>query len=125
MPINKTPPAGTVFYCDYSGAIPPEMAGAHYVIVISSKPYNRQKLCVVVPITSSKSNPVPDFHISLKPGKFPFIDRDSWIKPNLVKTVSHQRLSNLPDRLGGQSAKIDKPTLDAIKQALKEFLAIP
>lgn len=125
MPIQRRPAAGKVFNCDFSGAVPPEMHSPHYVVVVSQKRRNAQKLCVVVPITSSRDQGAPhDNHVILQSGDYPFIDRESWIKPELIKAVSFDRLSTLPDRLGGEEARVSRECLDAIKRQLCKLFVI-
>ena len=124
MAISRKPGAGRVLYCDFSGHVLPEMCGSHYVVVISDKKKNKKGMCIVVPITSSEDFVVPEHHIPLVPNQFPFITMDCYIKPDLIRAVSFDRLTILPEALGGSNAKVTNAMMDEIREKLAIYLKI-
>lgn len=88
--------------CDYStGFIIPEMVKRRPVIIISKPMKGRQRLCTVVPLSTTAPNPVMSFHAEITlPFELPrpFDAERQWIKGDMINSVSFDRLDLI--RLG-------------------------
>lgn len=95
------PERGAVLICDYKGFVEPEMVKVRPVIVISPRFRTRNKVCSVVPLSTTKPSPQMDYHMEIElPERLPspFDCKTHWIKADMVNTVSFDRLS--PIKLG-------------------------
>lgn len=113
MAINFSPSVGQILTCNYgrypvdeNGSVvnnvvdahmPPEMIKFRLVVVLNGK--LNGNACIVVPISTSKDQNKLDrgFHIELPEGlvqeaKY-FPQRESWVKCDMVQTVSNERLN--------------------------------
>jgi uncharacterized protein YifN (PemK superfamily) len=105
MPITHMPAAGDVLMCDYGPdplsisppgvmkgplAVPPEIFKVRPVAVLA----NHSKLCVVVPFSTSEPKHPRPYYVHIPAGTYQFLTRadDSWLKADLIESVSHQRL---------------------------------
>jgi len=85
-----------VVICDYStGFILPEMVKRRPVIVICKQMKHRPRLCTVVPLSTTRPDPVMAFHAEIELPFLlppPFVAKTQWIKGDMSNTVSFDRL---------------------------------
>jgi uncharacterized protein YifN (PemK superfamily) len=92
MPIPFQPKPRTVVYCDFSGYTPPEMIKRRPVVVLAAHKRNA-KLVAVVPLSTTRPNPVEEHHFQLLQN--PLVDsvtKEVWAKCDMVAVVSTKRL---------------------------------
>ncbi len=121
MAIRFVPEPGMVLMCDYNtGFIAPEMVKVRHSIVVSPKIQNAQGLCIVVPISSVRPNPVLAYHHRFMPDAYPFLTpgRPHWAKCDMVSHVSHARLDRVLIQGKYESPKITEADLEAIRNCL-------
>ena len=121
MAIRFVPEPGMVLMCDYNtGFIAPEMVKVRHSIVVSPKIQNSQGLCIVVPISSVRPNPVLAYHYRFMPNAYPFFTpgRPHCAKCDMVSHVSHARLDRVQIRGKYESLKITAADLEAIRNCL-------
>ena len=113
MPINFSPKVGQILTCNYGNYlkdekgdvvstavdahIPPEMIKSRLVVVLNGR--LNGNACIVVPISTTKDTAKLNngLHVELPEGiikaaKY-FPQTTSWVKCDMVQTVSNQRLS--------------------------------
>ena len=131
MPIPFQPKPRTVVYCDFSGYIPPEMIKRRPVVVLAAHKRNA-KLVAVVPLSTTRPNPVEEHHFQLLQN--PLADsemKEVWAKCDMVAVVSTKRLELIPTgrRLSnGQreyvTSKIGQDQFDAIRKGVALALGL-
>lgn len=98
MALSFHPNQGSVLICDYStGFILPEMVKKRPVIVITPRPRRRKQLCTVIPLSTTKPNPIEHYHYLLNPLSLPekFSQTQTWAKCDMIATVSLERLDRI------------------------------
>ena len=117
------PKEGSVIYCDYSGFIEPEMIKNRPAIVIHKHRYN-SRLLLIVPISTTEPKPILSHHIEIEQA-FCQINLNglrSWVKCDMVNTVSLDRLNLVRDKSSGlrHAPNIGHAFLLKIKEAVKK-----
>ncbi len=88
---------GHIVMCDFHGFIVPEMVKHRPVIIIKSWGIGEHGLATVVPLSSTKPKYLKPFHYRLPKNLLPndrfFQSKETWLKGDMVNTVSHKRLS--------------------------------
>ena len=106
MPLRFHPKPGTVLVCDYSeGFRPPEMVKKRLAVVISPRLRHRDKLCSVVPLSTTPPRVVQPWHHQIvfeRALPRPFEGVEKWAKCDMVATVAFHRLELI--RLGRDPA---------------------
>ena len=95
MSIQYHPETGTILICDFSGFVPPEMVKRRPVIVVSPRFREREKLCTVVPLSTTAPNKIAPYHFQLylnPPLPPPYDSGIHWVKADMLYTVSFTRL---------------------------------
>lgn len=119
--INFFPKPGMVLICDYTkGSIYPEMTKKRPVIVVSPYSINKRKLCIVVPLSTVTPDFIEFFHYKLPAGKYNFQDKrkDSWVKCNMISTVSIYRLDRIKHLRKFTAPLISSKDLKAIRECI-------
>jgi mRNA interferase MazF len=98
MPITFHPHPGQMLLCDFSDFKEPEIVKRNRpVIVLSSALKGRDKLLTIVPLSTVKPNPIQPYHYLLPKKSMPMIsnfqERESWVKGDMLYTVSFHRLN--------------------------------
>ena len=95
--ISWQPKAGHILICHFGlGFRPPEIIKTRPVLVISPKVTPWTKLSIVLPISSKAPDPVLAHHYRLPDGLVPGGKHsESWIKGDMVMTVSCHRLDRI------------------------------
>jgi len=105
MPIRFIPAAGDVLMCEFGPdpasittqgvkkgplAVPPEIFKLRPIAVLSSF----SNISIVVPFSTAAPNFPKPYHIHFPVGAYPFLSqsKDSWLKADLIESVSHARL---------------------------------
>jgi len=95
MAIKFHPEIGTIVICDFNGFIVPEMVKRRPVIIVSPRLRDRDKLCTIVPLSTTPPSRVMAYHYKLKldkPLPAPYDASFHWVKGDMVTTVSLNRL---------------------------------
>lgn len=104
MPITFHPKPGQILLCDFSkGFIEPEMVKSKRpVIVLTGAIQGRSNLVSIVPLSTNAPEPVQAYHYKIPKNSMPmlvrFQEEDSWVKGDMIYTVSFNRLDLI--RLG-------------------------
>lgn len=96
MAIQFHPEQGTILVCDFNGFKAPEMIKRRPVVVVSPRLRKRTGLCTVVPLSTTPPVEMASFHCKLRihpPLPDPYGEPVSWVKGDMVYTVSFDRLS--------------------------------
>lgn len=127
------PNRGEILICNYSGFKEPEMVKTRPVIIISPRFRNRDKLCTVIPLSTTPPRIREKYHLQLYlPRRMPepFNSQLPWIKADMINTVSRDRLSLMkcgknPDGTRKYyRAKLSDEELHKIEEAIKFALGI-
>jgi uncharacterized protein YifN (PemK superfamily) len=109
------PKAGMVLACDFRGYILPEIVKTREVVVISPNHLIRPKLCTVVPLSTSRPEPICDYHYRLNGNPIPGDDAEEiWAKCDLVATVSYDRLDRVKLR-GTRNYQVGYLSMDQVR----------
>lgn len=97
MPLTYHPKTGQIVMCDFSkGFTSPEMVKKRPVIILSPEITGRPGLVTVVPLSTKLPNPVKNYHLKLPNNVLPqlpyFQGKESWLKGDMLYTVSLKRL---------------------------------
>ena len=98
MPLTFHPKPGMVLICDFNtGFKAPEMIKRRPVVVISPRPRRSNRLCTIVPLSTTAPNPVEPFHHRMDPCSLPgkLARRETWAKCDMLATVSLERLDRV------------------------------
>jgi mRNA interferase MazF len=100
MGILYPPVRGSILLCDYTGGfVTPEMVKPRPVIVISPQIQKRGRLCTVVPLSTTEPDYIMPYHALITidpPMPPPFDENPSWLKGDMVNSVSYHRLNFIP-----------------------------
>ena len=131
MPLTFQPKPCTVVYCNFAGYIEPEIVKRRPVVVLAAHKRN-SRLVTVVPLSTTKPDPVEAYHHRLLQNPLP--DRqaaDVWAKCDMVAVVSIERLElirtgrRLPDgRREYLVPKIGLDQFDAIRRGVVSALGL-
>jgi len=133
MPLQMHPEQGTIVICDFKGFVAPEMVKRRPALIISPRLRRRQRLCTVIPLSTTAPNPVEAYHHKLhvdpvlpRPYNAPF----HWVKADMVYTVSFERLFLPFEKKDGNGKRIydiriiDKADLLKIQQCMLHGLGL-
>ena len=98
MALKFHPSPGAILICDYStGFILPEMIKKRPVIVISPRPRRQRQLCTIVPLSTTKPDPIESYHHQLNSLSLPdkLARKETWAKCDMLATVSLERLDRI------------------------------
>jgi len=95
MAITFHPKAGMVLICDFQGAVAPEITKVRPVVVISPNHPRRAGLATVVPLSTTRPNPIRAFHHRLSRSPLPGPATEVWAKCDLVTSVALARLDRV------------------------------
>jgi len=133
MPIPIYPEQGTIVICDFKGFVSPEMVKRRPALVISPRLRNRQRLCTVIPLSTTEPRPIEAYHHRLHVDPVlphPYTNKSQWVKADMVYTVSFDRLS-LPFKKKDDVGKriydvrvIDKSDLLKVQQCMLHGLGL-
>ena len=87
-----------VLVCDFNtGFIAPEMIKKRPVVVVSPRPRRSNQLCTVVPLSTTRPNPIEPHHHRMDPSSLPgkFAAKETWAKCDMLATVSLDRLDRV------------------------------
>lgn len=93
MAINFPPARGTLLVCDFHSSVHPEICKRRPVVVVSGA-NKRHGLVTVVPLSTTRPNPVEGWHCLIETQlPHPYGNsRHAYAKCDLVMSVSYQRL---------------------------------
>jgi len=95
MPLKYLPKMGTIVVCDFSGFTAPEINKVRPVVVVAPQLPYREKLAMVVPLSTTAPMHRHPFCIKLERNYTPWGEPndDSWAKADMVLSVSLERLN--------------------------------
>jgi uncharacterized protein YifN (PemK superfamily) len=127
---------GDVLFCDFgpdprepgvyplmSGpiSVPPEMIKRRQVVVISTPSAG---LAVIVPFSTNQPTPLKAYHHFIPSGRYPFFSKDSWLKGDMIQSVSRARLDRLFFDGLHQRAALSKEDYRAVKASVLAGLGL-
>lgn len=98
MALTYHPKAGMIVMCDFSqGFKMPEMTKNRPVIILSPYIQGREKLATVVPLSTTRPQPVRNFHYEMNTRSLPNIrffqeSPHCWVKADMICAVGFHRL---------------------------------
>lgn len=129
MSLKFHPQTGTVLICDFtSGFKVPEMIKKRPVVVVSPRPRRTPQLCIVIPLSTTKPDPIQDYHYRLDPNSLPseLAKKETWAKCDMITTVSLERLDRVKvgkQKDGKRIYVSHRITSDDLKMIQKGILA--
>lgn len=137
LPFGIRPSPGQVLMCDFGPdpenimppgvmigplAVKPEIFKERHVIVINSS----LGLTTVVPLSTVSPRSPMKIHVKIPATSYAFLDQtvDSWVKADLIGTVSNQRLDRPYIAGKRQTVSISKDDLRRVRQAVLHALAM-
>ncbi|MFP4146587.1 MAG: type II toxin-antitoxin system PemK/MazF family toxin [Halorhodospira sp.] len=110
MPVQYHPKPGQILMCDFSGLQPPEMVKKRPVVIFTPELAGRAKLVTVVPLSSTRPDPIRPYHLQLPNRELPqlgwFQENETWLKGDMLYTVALRRLDLV--RLGKRDPETGK-----------------
>lgn len=98
MPVPFHPRPGCVLVCDFDGLKSPEMVKRRPVVVISPRFKGRDRLCCVVPLSTTDPDDVMKYHCYIEFDPLlppPYHSQHMWVKGDMIYTMSLDRM-NMP-----------------------------
>jgi mRNA interferase MazF len=128
-PIAFVPKLGAMLLCDFStGFRPPEMVKRRPVVVMSPSSRKR-RTCIVVPASTVAPIHHMSLAVALHTTNYPFLDRSTWLKCDMITTVSHERLFLFRDPFGrpldSRRTMVRAEELDEIRSRVARAIALP
>lgn len=132
MTLPYHPEIGTLVICDFHGFVAPEMVKRRPAVIMSHRLKHRDKLCTIVPLSTTPPDPVCPYHFKLHvspPLPHPYASDFHWVKADMIYTVSFDRL-NLPSAKDANGKRafiqrvVDKPDLLKIKGCMLHALGM-
>jgi mRNA interferase MazF len=122
------PHAGTILFCDFKGAIEPEIGKRRPVLIVQPRLPYRDGLCTVVPLSTKPPIHPQPFHVLLSKDYLPQKGEplESWAKCDLVCSVSLKRLDRI--QVGQRqyiAPKVSAEDLLAVRQGVLAALGFP
>ena len=96
MALKFHPEQGLILICDFKGFIAPEMVKRRPVVVVSPRIRDRDRLCTVVPLSTTEPRPHRGYHLEInldQPLPEPYTETKMWAKADMLCSVSFDRLS--------------------------------
>jgi len=95
MGLKYSPYVGQILMCDFHGMKEPEMTKRRPVIVLRASRYG-PKLATIACLSTSEPKPSQQYHLKMDNALLPnidfFQDKETWLKGDMIYTVSHERL---------------------------------
>lgn len=116
------PKKGSIVYCDFKGFISPEIVKRRPVIIVEKNRKN-SKLVTIVPLSKTEPIPSESYHVEMDVAfrNLHLKGKRSWVKCDLVNTVSVDRLNMIKDTVTGTRyvPQVEDTFLLAVKEAIK------
>jgi mRNA interferase MazF len=96
MALKFHPAQGTIVICDFAGLNTPEMTKKRPAVVISPRFRCRDRLCTIIPFSTTAPRPVEPYHYKLQMDPVlpePYSSGIQWVKADMLYTMSFDRLS--------------------------------
>ena len=122
MSLLYHPQVGTIVRVDLNeGFRIPEMRKRRPAVILSAPLLGRDQLCTIVPLSTSKSRTLRDYHCEIEldpPLPFPYGAKLMWAKADMILTVAFHRLKLLEAGRGPDGDRLyDIRVLGAEKMA--------
>lgn len=67
------------------------------VVVVSPRPRRTAQICIVIPLSTTKPDPIQDYHHRLDSNSLPgeLAKKETWAKCDMITTVSLERLDRV------------------------------
>lgn len=103
------PDPGTIVICDFAGFVEPEMVKRRPAVVVSPRFRQRDNLCTIVPLSTSRPRSICAFNCQLTFDPVmpaPYDSPRMWVKADMVCAVAFSRLSLPFDGKDAQGQRI-------------------
>lgn len=122
MTIRFHPQPGTILSCDFDkGFKRPEMVKKRPVLAISPKINHRPQLVTVVALSTTRPDPIMDYHVALPRACLPniaaFQEGDTWVKADMIYAVGFHRLEQI--RVGTKDGRREYFTRRLSRERMK------
>ncbi|OBZ96235.1 hypothetical protein ADU59_07740 [Pararhizobium polonicum] len=106
-------------------SVAPEMTKNRFVIVMTPG-VSKYGTCVVVPLSTKEPKPAKNHHHCILAGTYPFLggDEHSWVKGDMVTTVSYARLDRVQLKGKFLSPSLTAEDFAIVKACVKHALLI-
>ena len=111
----------------------PEMIKTRPVVVVTKEHRGRPSLCTVVPLSTTRPDPILDFHVRIDERRLPRTLRNqaTWAKCDMLYTLSRDRLDRIRcgrDRATGQrvyeTGRVSVDELAKVRRAIAYALGL-
>lgn len=98
MSIIFRPKQGMILACDFDGMREPEMIKVRKVVILSPDKYNRMGLYLVIPLSTTKPQPIMKYHYQLSPASLDSYESNNstvWAKCDMIYTFRRERFDRI------------------------------
>lgn len=95
-------------------SLPPEMTKDRHAVVLATP---SPGLAIIAPFSTREPLPLRPFHYKIPLGTYPFFNRDSWLKGDMMQVVSRDRLDRLFFNGRHQRARLSAADFTAVRAA--------
>jgi len=98
MALHHHPKIGDVLMCAFPDCLrEPEMIKTRPVVVVTKEHRGRPSLCTVVPLSTTRPDPVLDFHVRIDEQRLPrtLSNHATWAKCDMLYTLNLDRLDRV------------------------------
>jgi len=94
------------------------------VVVISPYQFNKRGICTVVPLSTTTPQSIEVFHYKISAGNYRFLSQfdDTWVKTDMLATVSLRRLDRIRVDQHFLAPSLNEHDIKQIKQSVRNFL---
>ena len=134
MGLRHHPKIGDVLMCAFPDCLrAPEMIKTRPVVVVTKALRGRASLCTVVPLSTTRPDPVSDFHVRIDEQRLPrsLGHRETWAKCDMLYTFCLDRFDRIRcgrDRSTGrriyETGRISVDDLAKIRHAIGFALSL-
>jgi uncharacterized protein YifN (PemK superfamily) len=134
MALRHHPKIGDVLMCAFPDCLrEPEMIKTRPVVVATKEHRGRPTLCTVVPLSTTRPDPVLAFHVRIDEQRLPRVmsNHATWAKCDMLYTLSLDRLDRVRsgrDRATGQrvyeTGRISVEELAMVRRAIAFALGL-
>jgi uncharacterized protein YifN (PemK superfamily) len=137
MPITFTPGPNDVLMCEFGPdpralmteirrgplAVPPEIWKKRQVVVVS---HGAGGTCLVVPFSTEAPRRPRGYHHRIPVGTYPFfeMEKDSWVKADMMEAVSYDRLDRVQINGRFSGASLSNADFRAVQACVLDALSL-
>jgi len=134
MALHHHPKIGDVLMCSFPDCLrDPEMIKTRPAVVVTKEHRGRPSLCTIVPLSTTRPDPVRDFHVRIDERGLPRAlgRREKWAKCDMLYTLCldrFDRIRSARNRVTGQryyeTGRITADEIAAVRRAIAFALGL-